>query len=236
MAVLHQPDASVLESKDALLLEFRVNEIFHSIQGEGLRTGERCVFVRLHGCTLRCVWCDTKYAIDHRSGGLTMTGQQIIETIKGYDCKFIEFTGGEPLEQENIYPLMRWLCDEGYTVAVETGGHINTEYVDERVIRIVDMKCPDSKMCTLNNYYNLEILRPHDEVKFVIASEADYVWASQMVQEYSLNERAAAVLFSAVFSQLPLRTLVEWILRDRLPVRFQLQVHKFVWDPEQRGV
>ncbi|MBL7999800.1 MAG: 7-carboxy-7-deazaguanine synthase, partial [Candidatus Kapabacteria bacterium] len=143
---------------------------------------------------------------------------------------------GEPLEQENVYPLMSWFCDNAYTVAVETGGHINTEFVDKRVIRIIDMKCPDSKMVTLNNYDNLRNLRPHDEIKFVIASRTDYDWAKGIVTEYELPHHAGAVLFSSVFSILPLQTLAEWILEDRLDVRMQVQMHKFIWHPDTRGV
>jgi len=230
------PTPELLVQRDASLLDFSVNEIFYSVQGEGLRAGERCVFVRLQGCTLRCAWCDTPYALDHRSGGVATNGTEIIEKIKEFDCNFIEFTGGEPLEQNNVLPLMSILCDAGYTVAVETGGHIDCSYVDKRVIKIIDMKCPDSKMVSLNNYNNLTILEPHDEIKFVIASRKDYEWAKNITEQYNLTEKAAAVLFSAVFNSLHFRELVEWILEDKLDVRFQLQIHKFVWDPNTRGV
>lgn len=217
-------------------LEFYVSEIFYSIQGEGKRAGERCVFIRLQGCTLRCVWCDTKYALDHRKGGITMTGKEIIEQALSYDCPFIEFTGGEPLEQNNVLPLMSWFCDKGYTVAVETGGHIDTSNVDERVIRIIDMKCPDSKMVTLNNYKNLTMLRKHDEVKFVINSETDYNWAKGIVTDYNLPTSCSAVLFSPTFNSIDYQEFVRWILRDKLDVKFQLQLHKFIWEPTTRGV
>ena len=165
-----------------------------------------------------------------------MTGTEILNAVKKYHCDFIEFTGGEPLEQNNVLPLMSILCDEGYTVAVETGGHVDCHYVDERVIKIIDMKCPDSKMVSLNNYDNLRILQPHDEVKFVIASRNDYEWAKDIVQQYDLCNKTAAVLFSAVFNAIEFKQLVEWILEDELDVRFQLQIHKFVWDPNTRGV
>jgi 7-carboxy-7-deazaguanine synthase len=165
-----------------------------------------------------------------------MTGDEIIREVEQYDCKFVEFTGGEPLEQHDVFPLMQWFCDAGYTVAVETGGHISTEFVDSRVIRIIDMKAPDSKMTPLNNYHNLEILRLHDEVKFVLASRKDYDWAVELCQRYHIVEKCAAVLFSCVFGLLEFRTLAEWILADRLDVRMQLQLHKFIWNPNQRGV
>ena len=236
MAKFVQPDERVKTLGNPLELEYNISEIFHSLQGEGLRAGERCVFIRLQGCSLRCAWCDTPYALDKKIGGTILLGKEILQTIQQYDCRFVEFTGGEPLEQENVYPFMKYLCDEGYTVAVETGGHINTEFVDERVIRIIDMKCPDSKMSSLNNYQNLQHLRKHDEVKFVLASREDYVWAKNLVNEYNVTNRCAAVLFSCVFSALKFEQLAAWILEDKLNVKMQLQMHKFIWDPMARGV
>lgn len=171
-----QPTAEVLVPKAPSELHFSVSEIFHSLQGEGLRAGLRCVFVRLQD-KLRCSWCDTLYALDHRKPELTMTGDEIIREVQKYDCNFVEFTGGEPLEQHVVFPLMQWFCDNGYTVAVETGGHINTNLPIAGLLEIIDMKAPDSKMTPLNNYHNLEILNPHDEVKFVLASREDYEWA-----------------------------------------------------------
>lgn len=222
------------EFSDSSIL--RVNEIFLSIQGEGTRAGVPCLFVRLHGCKLRCSWCDTTYAIDRRDGGNYIKIEDVVAKIEDYGCKFVEFTGGEPLEQPNIYPLLGRLCDDGYTVAVETGGHIFAPHIDTRVIRIFDIKCPGSKMDTLNDYRNLDDLRPNDEVKFVIASEEDYLFAKDVVKQYDLTCKCAAVLFSPVFGSIEPRDIVEWILRDRLDVRFQLQMHKFIWHPEQRGV
>jgi 7-carboxy-7-deazaguanine synthase len=206
------------------------------LQGEGVRAGERCVFIRLQGCSLRCSWCDTAYALDHKKGGFDMKGEEILSKIEEFDCNFIEFTGGEPLEQVNIYPLMTFLCDKGYTVAIETGGHINTQFVDTRVIKIIDMKCPDSKMSSLNNYDNLLLINAQDEVKFVLASRTDYLWAKQIVEQYQLINSCKAVLFSCVFNQLAFVDLAEWILEDRLDVKMQLQMHKFIWDPMARGV
>lgn len=217
-------------------MSFNVSEIFHSIQGEGTRAGLPCTFIRLQGCKLRCVWCDTPYALDKRQIEQEMTSDQIIAEIQRIGCQFVEFTGGEPLEQEEVIPLMKTLCDMGYTVAVETGGHIDIAAIDERVCRIVDVKCPDSRMSTLNRLENLEILRPTDEVKFVLASREDYEFARSIVERYDLTTRTAAVLFSCVFDAVSFRTVAEWILQDGLNVRFQLQLHKFIWDPNQRGV
>ena len=236
MSKFIQPDNSVLDIKDPLNLHFSISEIFHSLQGEGVRAGERCVFIRLQGCSLRCSWCDTAYALNHKKGGFDMKGEEILSKIEEFDCNFIEFTGGEPLEQVNIYPLMTFLCDKGYTVAIETGGHINTQFVDTRVIKIIDMKCPDSKMSSLNNYDNLLLINAQDEVKFVLASRTDYLWAKQIVEQYQLINSCKAVLFSCVFNQLAFVDLAEWILEDRLDVKMQLQMHKFIWDPMARGV
>lgn len=231
-----QAIAESVVATPTLELPFLLNEIFYSVQGEGTRAGLPCVFVRLHGCKLRCSYCDTKYAIDRRSGGSAVTGVEINARVRAFGCNFIEFTGGEPLEQANIFPLMSYFCDEGFTVAVETGGHIDTEPCDERVIRIIDMKTPSSKMMPMNNYKNLDILNPHDEVKFVIGSREDYEWSRSLLQEYDLDKRTASVLFSPVFGAIEFKTLVEWILDDHLPVRFQLQMHKFIWHPDTRGV
>jgi 7-carboxy-7-deazaguanine synthase len=216
--------------------EFDLNEIFYSIQGEGTRAGLPCVFVRLHGCKLRCSYCDTKYAIDRRHGGERVSALTIDERVRGYRCNFVEFTGGEPLEQPSVFALMKYYCDEGFTVAVETGGHVDTAPCDERVIRIIDMKTPSSKMMPMNMYSNCMNLRPHDEVKFVIGSREDYEWSRGIVQQYDLHTHTAAVLFSPVFGTVEYKTIVEWILADRLPVRFQLQMHKFIWHPDERGV
>lgn len=217
-------------------MSFNVSEIFHSIQGEGTRAGLPCTFIRLQGCKLRCVWCDTPYALDKRQIEQELSSDQIIAEVQRIGCAFVEFTGGEPLEQEEVIPLMKTLCDMGYTVAVETGGHIDIAAIDERVCRIVDVKCPDSRMSTLNRLENLEILRPTDEVKFVLASREDYEFARSIVERYDLTNRTAAVLFSCVFDAVPFRSVAEWILQDGLEVRFQLQLHKFIWDPNQRGV
>ncbi|MFM7773755.1 MAG: radical SAM protein [Candidatus Kapaibacterium sp.] len=213
-----------------------VNEIFFSVQGEGTRAGVPCIFVRLQGCTLRCTWCDTKYALDHRGGGEWMSLRDIVERVRSYPCTFVEFSGGEPLEQEGIYPLMAHLCDLRYTVAIETGGHVDAQYVDERVIRIIDVKCPGSKMDSLQFDGNFRTLRATDEWKFVISSRDDYEYAKQRILGYDLAENSSAVLLSPVFGRQDARELSEWLLKDALPARLQLQLHKFIWDPETRGV
>lgn len=213
-----------------------VNEIFSSIQGEGTRVGIPCTFVRLQGCKLRCVWCDTPYALDHREQHQMMSAQDVIDDVASRGLKFVEFTGGEPLEQEAVYPLMTELCNQGYTVAVETGGHVDISELDPRVICILDVKCPDSKMSSLNKLDNLDKVRPSAEVKFVIASREDYLFAKDIVAQYDLPRRVESVLFSCAFGKLEYETLVNWILEDRLQVRFQLQIHKYVWTPETRGV
>lgn len=165
-----------------------------------------------------------------------MTGQQIVDAVRAIGCSFVEFTGGEPLEQPAIVPLMRLLCDEGYLVAVETGGHCDISVLDERVIAIVDVKCPGSKMDRLNDLENLTRLRQHDEVKFVLASRVDYEFARDLLRSYQLDARCASVLMSCVPDRLPMAECVAWILEDALPVRFQIQMHKIVWSPETRGV
>ena len=165
-----------------------------------------------------------------------MTGDDIIDRINEIGCRFVEFTGGEPLEQDGVKDLMAELCDIGYEVAVETGGHVDISDIDPRVIVIMDVKCPDSKMMTLNRLDNIEYVKPTDEVKFVIASRIDYEWAKDFIEEHDLTNRVAAVLMSPVFGTLDYVTLVNWILEDDLDVRFQIQMHKHVWDPATRGV
>lgn len=225
----------------------RINEVFYSIQGESTRIGQPCVFVRLTGCHLRCSYCDTEYAFKE---GTTRTLDDLHAEITGYGCRFVEFTGGEPLLQARVHTLMDRLCDEGYTVAVETSGACDIDAggaCHPAVVRIVDIKTPGSGECARVDWSNIDRLRAHDEVKFVITDRADYEWARERIEEHRLTERCAAVLMSPVFEQpvgleivgqsgLPMRDLAEWILEDRLPVRFQPQLHKFIWDPQARGV
>jgi 7-carboxy-7-deazaguanine synthase len=210
-----------------------VNEIFYSIQGESTYAGRPCVFVRLTACDLRCSWCDTPYSFHE---GQKRTLDEVIAEVEAYDCPLVEVTGGEPLLQEGVYPLMQTLLAKGRTVLIETGGHRSTERVPEQVVTILDVKCPGSGEAHRNDWSNLERLRPHDEVKFVIKDRADYEYAYDVVRRYDLASRASAVLFSPVHDVLPPKQLSEWVLADRLPVRVQLQIHKYIWDATTRGV
>ena len=209
------------------------NEIFHSIQGESTHTGRPCVFVRLTACDLRCSWCDTPYAFTE---GQKMTLDDVLERVEGYGCDLVEITGGEPLLQRDVYPLMEQLLASGKTVMVETGGHRSIKDVPSDVIRIVDVKCPGSGESAKNHWENLDLLSLRDEVKFVIRDRADYEYAKDVVARYGLLDRTAAVLFSPVHGVLDAKDLAAWILEDRVPVRLQLQAHKYIWEPHTRGV
>ena len=210
-----------------------VNEIFHSIQGESTFAGEPCVFVRLTACDLRCRWCDTTYAFHE---GRKMSIDEVVDQVDAYGCPLVEVTGGEPLLQADVYPLMRTLLESGKTVLVETGGHRSIADVPEGVIRIMDIKCPGSGESARNDWENLQRLTPGDQVKFVIASRADYEYAREIVQRERLSERCGTVLFSPVHGEQSPQDLAEWVLGDRLAVRVQLQMHKYIWDPQTRGV
>ncbi len=210
-----------------------VNEIFYSIQGESTRAGRPCVFVRLTACDLRCEWCDTPYAFHE---GRRMSIDDVASAVAAYGCPLVEITGGEPLLQEDVYPLMDRLLAEGRTVMLETGGHRRIDRVPAAVLKIVDVKCPGSGEEKRNEWGNLDKLAQHDEVKFVIKDRADYDYARDVVARHDLASRASAVLMSPVHGVLDPRTLSEWILADHLPVRLQLQLHKFIWHPNTRGV
>jgi len=210
-----------------------VNEIFYSIQGESTRAGLPCVFVRLTACDLRCSWCDTPYAFTE---GRKMTVDDVLARVDDYGCDLVEITGGEPLLQRDVYPLMEQLLASGKTVMVETGGHLSITRVPSDVIRIMDVKCPGSGESAKNHWENLDVLTAHDEVKFVIRDRTDYQFAKEVVEQHRLADRTAAVLFSPVHGVLPPKDLAAWILADRLPVRLQLQAHKFIWDANTRGV
>jgi len=212
---------------DAKLL--RVTEIFHSIQGESSRVGLPTVFVRLTGCPLRCVWCDTEYAF---SGGASMTIADIVRRVAGFDCAMVCVTGGEPLAQNNCLPLLVALCDAGYSVSLETSGALDIGGVDPRVARIVDLKAPGSGEQAKNRWENLDLLTANDEVKLVLASREDYDWAVAACRQRRLFERCP-VLFSPVSGQLDPAQLAQWILDDRLPLRLQLQLHKLLWGSRQ---
>jgi len=202
-----------------------VTEIFHSIQGESSFTGLPCVFVRLTGCDLRCAWCDTPYAFTE---GRKMSVADVLGAVDAMGCPLVELTGGEPLLQEDVYPLMDALVTAGRTVLLETGGHISLARVPDGVVKIVDVKCPRSGESTRTHWPNIERLGPRDEVKFVIQDRADYQFACGIVRQHRLDTRCGAVLFSPVHGVLAPRDLAAWILEDRLPARLQLQVHKYI--------
>jgi len=211
----------------------KVNEIFHSIQGESSYTGLSCVFVRLTGCDLRCSWCDTPYAFNE---GDALSVEDVVKKVETYQSFLVEITGGEPLLQPDVYDLMRALLRSGKTVLLETGGHIDISDVPDKVIKIVDVKCPGSGESERNLWENLDRLKAHDEVKFVIRDRSDYDFAKQVLKRHHLEERCAAVLFSPVHSVLPPKLLTDWSLEDQLPVRLQIQLHKYVWGEHVRGV
>ena len=210
-----------------------VNEIYVSIQGESTWAGERCVFVRLTFCDLRCNYCDTEYAFYE---GKKQTLSEIVGAVKSFDCPLVEITGGEPLLQKNVLQLMTTLCDAGLTVLLETSGAHDIALVDPRVHRIMDLKTPGSGEVERNRFENIEQLTERDEVKFVIGSREDYEWSCQQLRRFDLTSRVRAVLFSPIFGRIEPRQIVDWIVEDKLPVRFQLQMHKFIWPPTQRGV
>jgi 7-carboxy-7-deazaguanine synthase len=213
----------------------RISEIFFSIQGESTMAGLPCIFIRLHGCGLRCSWCDTQYALDLTGAADLYTFNEILTTIGKFGCDLVEVTGGEPLEQPAVHDLMALLCDNGYRVMIETGGYLSVKNIDPRVKKIVDFKCPSSGMEKKNDLLNIGYLTEHDEIKFVIGNEEDYRWATSLMERYRLTEKCP-VLLSPVFGVLEPVALSEWLLRDRLNVRLQLQMHKFIWDPATRGV
>lgn len=215
----------------------KINEIFYSLQGESTHAGKPCVFVRLTYCNLRCTYCDTTYAFFE---GMDMTVPAIMEAVAAYRCRTVEITGGEPLLQDGVLVLMSRLADDGYEVLLETGGSLDISGVDQRVVTIMDIKCPSSGMVEKNRLENLALLRQHDEIKFVVGDRDDYDWMKAFIGEHGLGEKNT-ILVSPVFDRLEPRELAEWILTDRLPsqvpnLRFQLQMHKFIWSPETRGV
>jgi 7-carboxy-7-deazaguanine synthase len=221
------------ETQTARQKTLTVNEIYHSIQGESTWAGEPCVFVRLTFCDLRCSYCDTEYAFYE---GTKRTLTEIVDAVAAFQCPLVEITGGEPLLQKYVLPLMTMLANAGHTVLLETSGAHDISAVDPRVHRIMDLKTPGSGECPRNLFSNIEHLTPGDEVKFVIGSREDYEWSREQTERHALAKRCRAVLFSPIFGRIDPREIVEWILADKLPVRFQLQMHKFIWTPTQRGV
>jgi 7-carboxy-7-deazaguanine synthase len=210
-----------------------IHEIFHSIQGESTHAGRPCVFVRLTACDLRCRWCDTPYAFHE---GRKMSVDDVVADVESRGCQTVEVTGGEPLLQPDVYPLMQRLLDSGKTVMIETGGHRSIAKVPSQVIRIMDIKCPGSGEAEKNDWSNLAHLTTQDEVKFVIADRGDYEYARDIVQRENLPAHVNAVLFSPVHGELDPKALSEWVIADRLSVRVQLQLHKYIWSPATRGV
>ncbi len=210
----------------------KINEIYRSIQGESSYAGLPCVFVRLTYCNLRCSYCDTEHAFYE---GKDCTVDEVIAEVVGYHTQLVEITGGEPLLQKDVYPLMDNLISSGYKVLLETGGSLDISQVNPKVIKIMDVKCPSSGECDRNLYANIEKLTPDDEIKFVIGNHEDYLWTKETLTKYRLPERFT-VLLSTVFGEIQPRQLVEWMLEDKLKVRFQLQMHKYVWDASARGV
>ena len=212
----------------------RVTEIFRSIQGESTHAGRPCTFVRLTGCPMRCVWCDSEYTF---TGGEHYSLDHIMDQVKAFGCKLVEVTGGEPLAQKEAFQLIERLCDEDYEVLIETGGYVSTANVDRRAKVILDIKCPASGEESRNDWSNLERLRADkDEVKFVIADEQDWIYAKNLIKEQALESRTKAVLISPAWGQVDLQQLADWIASSGLNVRMQLQLHKYIWGPEVKGV
>lgn len=212
----------------------RVTEIFRSIQGESTHAGRPCTFVRLTGCPMRCVWCDSEYTF---TGGEYVALDNLIDQVRAFNCKLVEVTGGEPLAQREAFALIERLCSEGFEVLVETGGYVSTEDVDPRAKIILDVKCPASGEEARNHWPNLERLRADiDEVKFVVANFTDWAYALDIIQRYELSKRARAVLISPAWDTVDLKEMAEWVSTSGLDIRMQLQLHKYIWGPEVRGV
>ena len=209
-----------------------VHEIYRSLQGESTFAGLPCVFVRTTVCGQRCVWCDSPYAFGE---GEEMEVEEVIRRVREFDCPLVEITGGEPLLQAEVHPLMAALADAGMTVLLETGGAEDVSRVDRRIHIIMDLKCPDSGECERNRFENLAHLKPTDQVKFVIASRRDFDWAVETIRAHRLVERFT-VLVGAAFGRVALTDLAAWVLESGLNVRMQLQMHKYIWDPKARGV
>jgi 7-carboxy-7-deazaguanine synthase len=209
----------------------RITEIFFSIQGESSHAGRPCVFVRLTGCNLRCTWCDSEYTF---TGGERIAIDDVLARVKSYGCNLVEITGGEPLAQADVFQLIQRLCDDGFEVLIETSGSIDVTPVDPRAKIILDVKCPGSGEATKNRWENLEHLHEHDEIKFVIADRADYDWAKRVIEDRGLARWT--VLLSPAWGRMDMKALAEWMLADRVPARFQTQLHKHIWGADVHGV
>lgn len=215
-------------------MDLRITEIFLSIQGESSHAGRPCAFVRLTGCPMRCVWCDSEYTF---TGGVRMNFDEILEKLENFGCRLVEITGGEPLAQKNVFPFISMLCDKGYEVLIETGGYVSTENVDQRAAIILDVKCPGSGESERNHWVNLEHLRREkDEVKFVVADLNDWNFACEIIEKYNLQNRAKEILISPVYGTANLPEIAEKVAQSGLRVRLNLQLHKFIWGENARGV
>lgn len=212
----------------------RVTEIFRSIQGESTHAGRPCTFVRLTGCPMRCTWCDSEYTF---TGGEHVSIEDVLNQVRNFGCRLVEVTGGEPLAQREAFDLINRLCDEDYEVLIETGGYVSTEDLDQRARVILDVKCPASGEAARNHWPNLTRLRPDmDEVKFVVADRLDWDFARKVVQDYGLESRAKSILILPAWEQVDLQDLANWIADSRLNLRMQLQMHKYIWGADARGV
>jgi len=216
--------------------KLNISEIFYSIQGEGSRAGLPCVFIRLQGCNLRCSWCDTPYALEIKQQEKLMSFGEIISEVEQYKCNFIEFTGGEPLQQPDVIELINYFSSLGKIVAIETNGYYSFSNLDQRVIKIMDIKCPGSRMQKFNNFQNIKYLTKNDEIKFVVLDRLDFDFALEIINKYNLENVVGTILFSPVFGKCHPADLADWILSTRKSYRLQLQMHKFIWHPDTRGV
>lgn len=212
----------------------RVTEVFHSIQGESTHAGRPCTFVRLTGCPMRCTWCDSEYTF---TDGDQVSIDEVMQQVRDYDCQLVEVTGGEPLAQREAFDLIKCLCDEGYEVLIETGGYISIEKLDQRAKVILDVKCPASGEAERNVWANLSRLRPdRDEVKFVVADRTDWNFALRVIGDYDLKSRVRSILISPAWGQIDLKELAGWIVESGMDLRMQLQMHKYIWGADARGV
>ena len=214
-------------------MALKINEIFFSIQGESTYTGQPCVFIRLTGCNLRCTYCDTAYAYDE---GIFMDIEEIVEKVDSFECSLVEITGGEPLLQSETPQLISHLLDRGYKTLLETNGSKDIGFVDKRCVRIMDIKCPSSGEEKNNDLENLKSLKSGDEIKFVIADRTDYDFARNILNSVPYDKAGVTVNFSPCFSKIQPGELAAWMLDDKMDVRLNLQLHKFIWDPDRRGV
>lgn len=225
-------DVNKMDSRLRGNTQLKINEIFYSIQGESTSSGLPCVFIRLTYCNLRCTYCDTEYAFYE---GRDLSVDEIISEVEKYECNLVEITGGEPLVQLEVHELMTKLCDMNFNVMIETGGSLPIDRIDKRARIIMDLKCPSSGMTEKNYYDNINFIKQTDEIKFVIGNREDYLWAKEIIPKYDLLQKVT-VLMSPVFDKIENLELASWILEDNLNVRFQIQLHKYIWDPQTRGV